>query len=358
MRDDVYYRVATTNIVTTGAFSEHFRWALRKKDQFIYKENGTLKSDKTGSNVKLKDFVINDLKRIRALGKSTVHHKNVASLFIPFQPYEKLFSFQFDKPTLWASFNKSFRGEGYESVPESRIINRNSLIVGAQGGFNLIFDKAKYEWVFGTRIAYAQQSADVGAESYQRTEMMDDININLTYSYKGVKRRALHPFFRLVYDSEFTSTFNTSLEVNNPKQQILRSIAGFSKGSSLKWPVLELGLTAENDFSNNHYQYGIQGRSVGRFPLDKNWNVIYSLTNNFNYFLPSQNDTNRDLSFRYNMIHELLVPLYGDISLSIAGDFFFYRGKTEINSEPGMNMLLRLGFTYNRVWKPKYQKLF
>ena len=358
LREDVYYRVATTNIVINGEFSEHFRWAIRQKSKFTYKENGLLKSEKLGQPVKLKDFVINDLTRIRSLGKSTTHHKNIAELLIPSQPYEKLFSFVFDKPTLWGSFNKSYKGDGYESVPESRIINRNSLILGAQGGFSLSLDKAKYEWVLGTRVAYAQQSADVGEERYQRTETMDDININLTYRYKGTKRKALHPFARLVYDSEFTSTFNRTTETDNPRQSILRTIVGFGKERALRWPVLELGLTAENDFSNNHYQYGIQGRSVGRFPLDKSWNVIYSMTNHFNYYIPTKNDTNRELSFRYNMIHELLIPLYGDISLSIAGDFFFFKGKTEINSQPGMNMLLRLGFTYNRVWKPKYQRLF
>ena len=358
MREDVYYRVATTNIVINGEFAEHFRWALRKKNNFSFKPNGILKPDKEGESMKLKDFVIHDLKRIRSLGKSTVHHKNIANLFIPSQPYEKLFSFHFDKPTIWASFNKSYKGDGYESVPESRIINRNSLILGAQGGFTVSLDKAKYEWALGARVAYAQQSADVGADSYQRTETMDDININLTYTYKGVKRKALHPFARLVYDSEFTSTFNTSSEQNNAKQSILRSVVGLGKQFSRRWPVLEFGLTAENDFSNNNYQYGIQGRSVGRFPLDKYWNVMYLITNNINYYFPSQTATDRELSFRYNMVHEVLVPLYGDISLSVAGDFFFFKGKTEVNSQPGLNMLLRLGFTYNRVWKPKYQRLF
>ncbi|MEE9371785.1 MAG: hypothetical protein V3V00_01905 [Saprospiraceae bacterium] len=356
LREDVYYRVSTTNIVTNGAFSEHFKWGLRKNQRFTYKPNGFLKSDKAGSLVKLRDFVVSDLKRIRGLGKSTIHHKNIADLFIRPKPYENLFSLKFDKPTLWGSFNKSFKGSGYESVPESRIINRNSLILGVQGGFVLSLDKLKYELTLGTRVAYSQQSADVGADKYQRTETMDDFNIYLTYQYKGTKRKALHPFIRLVYDSEFTPTFNSTLEENNPKQKIIRNILGLSKEFSIKWPVLELGITAENDFSNNHYQFGLQGRSIGRFPLDKNWHVIYSLTNNFNYYLPTKNDTNRELSFKYNMIHEILVPLYGDISLSVAADFFLYRGKTEVNREPGLNMLLRLGFTYNRIWKPKYQK--
>ena len=222
----------------------------------------------------------------------------------------------------------------------------------------MTLDNEKYAWDLGARLAFAQQSADVGQDDYQKTETMDDININLTYRYKGNKRRALHPFARLEYDSEFTSTFNNNTGLNNPKQRILRNVVGLSKQRSFKWPVLELGITAENDFSNNHYQYGLQGRSSGRFPLDDNWRVIYSLTNNFNYYLPTENDTDRELSFKYNMVHELLVPLVGNLSLSVAADFFFFKGKTEINNEPGMSMLMRVGVTYNRLWKPRFQSLF
>ena len=92
--------------------------------------------------------------------------------------------------------------------------------------------------------------------------------------------------------------------------------------------------------------------------MDKNWHILYLLTNNFNYFFPTANDTDRELSFKYNMIHELLIPLLGNVSLSVGADFFFYKGKTEINNDPGMSMLMRIGVTYNRRWKPRFQPLF
>jgi len=358
MREDVYYRVATTNVISEGPYSEHFRWALRKSNRFLMKESGHLKADREGENISLRNFTLTELNRIRKQGKGEAHHRNIANLLIPPSSYERLFSFNFVKPTFWSSLNRSYKGDGYESVPESRIISSNSLVIGFQGGFIMEYDKENYSLELGTNLSFAQQSADIGDGRTQKTETMDDININLTYNFKGSSRKALHPFARLVYDSEFTSTFNTSLDQKNPKQKILRSILGLGKDFSAKWPVLEFGLTAENDFTNSHYQYGVQGRSVGRFPLDKNWHIIYSLTNNFNYYIPTKNDTDRELSFKYNMIHELLIPLHGDISLSVAADFFAFKGKTEINSEPGMSMLMRVGITYNRLWKPRFQPLF
>ena len=67
---------------------------------------------------------------------------------------------------------------------------------------------------------------------------------------------------------------------------------------------------------------------------------------------------NRELTFKYNMIHEISIPLYGDISLSVGADFFAFKGKTEVNNDPGLSMLMRVGVTYNRLWKPRFQPLF
>ena len=356
--DDVFYRVATTNVISHGAMEEHFRWAQHVNDKLEIDEKGHLRKSKTESTVSLREFTLSELKRIRRLGKGKAHHKRIADILMPPTNYEKLFTFNFVRPTLWTSINRSYKSEGYESVPESRIISNNSFVIGIEGGVVMTLDKERFAWDLGTRIAFAQQSAEIAEGVTQTTETMDDINLNLTYRFKGKNRKGLHPFARIEYDSEFTSTFNPTIELDNPKQQIMRSVIGLSRQFSLKWPTLEFGVTAENDFARNHYQYGIQGRSRARFPLDKNWLAIYSLTNNFNYYFPTNNDTDRELSFRYNMVHEILVPLFGDLSLNVGADLFFFKGKTDINNKPGMSMLLRVGVTYNRLWKPRFQSLF
>lgn len=356
--DDVYYRVATTNIISNGVLKEYFRWSLRHSSRFEIQKNGELRDSKNGSFLLVKDYIISELRRIRSYGKGKAHHKRVAELLEPKLPYQKLFSFNFNRPTLWTSLNRTYKGDGYEAIPESRIISGNTFVIGADGGFMAGLDMEKSELNFGMRLAFAQQSVDLGNNTIQKTENADDINLNITYRYKGRKRESFRPYTRIEYDSEFTPTINKNTGLENGRQKILRNVIGLSKGGSPKWPVLELGLTAENDFSNSNYQYGFQGRSLNRFPLDKNWNVIYSLTNNFNYYLPNKNDSARDLSFKYNMVHELLIPLFGDVSLSMGADLFFFKGKIDLNSEPGMSMLMKVGVSYNRLWKPKFQSLF
>jgi hypothetical protein len=86
--------------------------------------------------------------------------------------------------------------------------------------------------------------------------------------------------------------------------------------------------------------------------------VVYHLRNDATYFLPSGRDTESDLALRYNMVHEVVIPLVDELSLSMAADFFFFKGKVDATRTPGASMLLRVGLTYDRLWKPRYQPLF
>ncbi len=76
------------------------------------------------------------------------------------------------------------------------------------------------------------------------------------------------------------------------------------------------------------------------------------------YFLPAPGDTESNLAMRYNTIHELLIPLVDELALSVAADFFFFQGKVEATRQPGVSLLLRIGLTYDRLWKPRFQPLF
>ena len=356
--DDAYYRVATTDVIYGGALREYFYGSLRMDRLFTRTDDGLLKADNEGESLQLRDFVLEKLKEIRTLGKGKIHHSNIASLLLPDQPYEALSTFNFLNPTLWTSFNRTYKGDGYGSIPESRINASNSFVIGINGGMILTQDGANSAWDASLSFGFAKQSAEISNGITQVTENMDDFIFSITYRNKGKNRdRKLEPFLRAEYDTEFTPTINPNTLENNPRQKILRGLTGFTKRRTLNWPILEIGITVENDFANKFYQYGIQGRSLGRFPLDKRWRAVYSITNNFNYYFPKSNDSERELSFKLNSIHELLVPLFGDLSISAAADFFFFRGKLNINNDPGMSMLFRVGISYNRLWKPKFQPL-
>ena len=74
------------------------------------------------------------------------------------------------------------------------------------------------------------------------------------------------------------------------------------------------GITVENDFGRPHVQYGVQGRADLVRPFGKTGRgdagrASYRLRNDLTYFFPSSRDTESNLALRYNMVHELVIPL-------------------------------------------------
>ncbi len=124
------------------------------------------------------------------------------------------------------------------------------------------------------------------------------------------------------------------------------------------WNNVELGVAIENDFGRPNLQYGFQGRADFTQSIAPLGSVVYRLRNDATYFLPAPGDTESNLAMRYNMIHELLIPLVDELALSVAADFFFFQGKVEATRQPGASLLLRIGLTYDRLWKPRFQPLF
>jgi len=228
-------------------------------------------------------------------------------------------------------------------------------VIGASGRFKATLDGFNSALDLGLSLAYAKQNAEITKNVQQISESADDIKLDLTYRYKS--RSKFQPFIRSQYDTEFTPTINPTSQEKNVIQQALRGVFGIVRTPHLNWRNVELASVLEQDFGQDKAQFGFTARADGRFLIGRG-DVIYSLRNDATYFLKSNKDTDRDLALRYNMVHELLVPLIDELSLSIAADFFFYKGKVSENKEPGMSMLLRVGITYDRLWKPRYQPLF
>ena len=171
------------------------------------------------------------------------------------------------------------------------------------------------------------------------------------------------PFVRGLFDSEFSPTKDLVTGASNPQQLALRGVAGFLLLPTLARRRAELGLAVENDLGRPNLQYGMQARldverrltGSARARISQ---VTYRVRNDLTYFLPTSQDTDANLALRYNMIHELIVPLVDELSLSIAADMLFFQGKVAATQTPGMSTQLRLGLTYDRLWKPRYQPFF
>ena len=357
MNDEAYYRVASTDVVFEGVRGELFQLAARRvRRNLQISDDGLLISSKEDQSVSLRDFVLNELKRIRSLGKGEAHLDRIAQLLNPNPPYQKLISFDFDRPTVWASVNRKYRSEGFESVPESRVTSPNSWVVGVNGRFKATYDGPKTAMDVGLLLAYARQSTSSSDAKNQVTETMDDIKFDLTFRKQGARNK-FHPFFRSQFDTEFTSTVNPVTQQKNSRQLALRGILGFARPPGPKWRVMEAGAVMERDFGQGPLQFGLHAGIQGRFALDRYRRLFYVFVNDVTYFFPATDDTESDLALKYNMVHEMLIPLVDELSLSVAADLFFFKGKVDSNSNLGMNMLLRVGLTYDRLWKPRFQPL-
>ena len=360
--DQTYYRVATSDVLYDGARSAFFARGRRVRRTFLRSVAGDLIPSANGTPVGQKDFVFEELRRIRASARGDEHIDRIAALLSPDPAYVNLLSFTFERPTLWVSLNQAYSTEGYGSVPESRVVAKDTWVAGVSGRFVLSHERRNSATDLGLAFAYARQSVD-GAET---TESADDLKLDLTLrpSMLADHESRWHPFIRGVLDTEYSPTLAVDGS-ENPRQMAVRAVAGLLALPGPAWRRAEFGLAVENDFGRPNLQYGFQVRADLERRLGPTGRVgggggqlTYRMRNDLTYFLPSSRDTESNLALRYNMIHELLIPLVDELSLSVVGDFFVFQGKVAATRSPGMNMQLRVGLTYDRLWKPRYQPFF
>lgn len=360
--DQTYYRVATSDVLFDGARSNFFARGRRVRRLFTTGPDGGLMPAPDGRPVALKNFVFDELRRVRASARGDEHIDRIAALIAPDPAYVNLFSFTFERPTLWVSLSQAYANDGYGSVPESRVLAKDTWVAGLSGRFVLSHERRSSATDLGLGFAYARQGVDGAAV----TESADDLKADLTLrpSMLAETGSRWRPFIRGLLDSEFTPTEAID-GTTNPRQVAARAIAGYLALPGPTWRRLEIGLAAENDFGRPNLQFGFQARAdlekrlgAGARFGSGGGQVTYRMRNDLTYFLPSGRDTEANLALRYNLIHELLIPLVDELSLSVVGDFFVYQGKVAATRSPGMNVQLRVGLTYDRLWKPRYQPFF
>ena len=52
------------------------------------------------------------------------------------------------------------------------------------------------------------------------------------------------------------------------------------------------------------------------------------------------------------------ITAYDEQAVSLALDVFAFKGKVPQTSTPGTSAILRVGLSYDRLWKPRYQPFF
>ncbi len=357
-----FYRVATSDVLYEGARSRFFKRARRVRRHFEIGAGGVLEAKARGGEaLAIKPWVLAELRRVRSVARGTAQLDSIAAMLAPDSPYEPLFSFIFQRPTLWISTNTVSTRTGYENVPESRIVGDNAWVAGASGRFVVSQDRARVATDLGIGLAFAEQHFTSGG-SNRVVETADDIRIDLTLRPSSAwQERRVQPFVRTLFDTEFSPTKNTATALPNPRQLSLRGILGLLLTPTDSWPRTELAAVVENDYGRPNPQIGVQARGdyerqIGGAAGARDFGrVRYRLVNDLTYFFPASRDTDANLALRYNQIHEVVVPLVDELSLAVSADLMFFKGKVAGSLAPGMASQLRVGITYDRLWKPRYQ---
>ena len=360
--DQTYYRVATSDVLFEGARVKSFARGRRVRRRFVEQDDGTLLAARDGQPVAIRDLVVGELKRIRA----RVHHDGqidaIAALIASDAPYVNLLMFTFDRPTLWASVNQVSTTGDYGAVPDSRVNARNSWIAGLSGRVVLTHERASTATDVGFAVAYARQGV-VSRGREDVSTMANNILLDVTLRPSLRDGAGMRPllFVRGSFNTEFTPTIDAATGLANARKLALRAASGYLIMLGGAWKRAELALAVENDFGRPNLQYGLQGLAhlewrLGTVPgFASTSGVTYRLRNELTYLLPAPNDNASHLALRGNMIHELVIPLVDELSLSVAADLYFFQGKVPQNSAPGYSAQLRVGITYDRLWKPRYQ---
>lgn len=358
--DHVNYRVATTNVLFEGARAPFFSRTRRVRQTFRIDEEGVLVPDANGSPLALRDLILSELRRLRAQQRGNRQIDAIAAWLEPDPGFVRLLSIAFDRPNLFLSMNQVGGNERYGGVGESRISAANAWVIGSSGRLVVTQTRPHSATDYGLGLAYARQAVRIGGVEDVR-ETADDIRFDITLRPTGRRDGVrLLPFARGEFDSEFTPTEDPSTGLTNPRELAARAIGGLLVPPSPTWRRMEFALAVENDFGSRNLQYGVQSRteyfrSVGRSARGLAAPAAYRFRNDLTYYFPSASDDATRLGLRYNMVHELLVPIVDELALAITADFFFFRGKVPATSALGSNAQLRLGLTYERLWKPRYQ---
>jgi hypothetical protein len=297
---------------------------------------------------------------MKTAGDRETYLQTMARLLNRDPPFEPLFTFRFERPTVFASFNRVVNNEAYVAVPESRVTAPESSVVGITGRYLLSYDLPNYGVDLGAGTVFSRQAGKTFGRKPFLVETADDFRLDFTVRRKLARggRWGAQPFGRTIFDSEFTPTENLATGEPNPRQLLLRGVGGVILSPSEGWNDVQLGAAVQQDLAQRNTELGVDLQTRYERRFGTGGRAVYRLTNDFLYFLPSSRDDESDLALRYNLVNEILVPLVDELSLSVGLDLFFFKGKVPATSTVGASGILRIGSTYERLWKPRYQPFF
>jgi hypothetical protein len=356
IQDGTHYRVATTDQLLESARFRAFEQARRIERRFSVGRGGTIEPAGGGEPLPLRQYVLDELARAQAARTPAAEY--LSRLLDRDPVFEPLVTFSFDRPTIFASANRSANTEGYGSVPESRVVATDSQVIGVSGRYVLGYERERLGLELGALAAFSRNRVRTTTGRLITSEPADDLRADLTLrARRGVSTGRVQPFVRGALDTEFTQSIDPDNGQKNDRQWQARGSGGLSRIGA-RWTLVEVAAAFESDLMRGSQEWGIEAawrfdrrvRGAGR--------VSYRWDNALAYYFPANSDDETDLGLTYRTIHEILIPLVDELSLSIAADVFVFRGKVPVTSQVGASAILRVGLSYDRLWKPRYQPFF
>jgi hypothetical protein len=354
------YRVATTDVIYEGSRARAFARSRRPARFFEIETDGNLHATNSGQAVPLRAFMLQELNRLRTVYAGSTYLEIIATLLDRDLAFEPLTTFEFDRPTIFGTFNNTVNNDGFGAVNETRVNAMDSAVYGVSGRFQSSSDFERYGLDLGVTTAFSRQVGTRRVTKQQfKIESRDDLQFDLTVRRKLGAQTGWQPqpFVRSIFDTEYTPTINFATFKPNPKQLLFRNVGGFIMAPG-RWNEILVGVVVEDELNFDSREYGVELSTDYRRRFGAAGALQYRSTNRFNYFFPAGNDDNTDLGVQYRMSNEILIPLVAELSLSISADVYFFRGKIPAMQRYGANSVLRVGLTYDRLWKPRYQPFF
>jgi hypothetical protein len=357
LQNTTYYRTLISSDISRRSDVHALIKNTRQEDSL----KNPFEPQKAAEPLYLRDMLLRYLEQIQDSEHSTA--KLLAYLEPQWEKKQALWSIQVSDLQLNLSGYNAFNNQNYSAVRETRVTSPNSFTSGGRSKLALIFDSEPLTWSQSVQAKYEGLSLlDASSQQTKFTESQDDLVfaselqlLLFEFPFWG-QALQLIPYLEGAYDTEFTPTVQPKTQLLNPRQSELSGVFGLSipPGPILK--AFKTGLALRRDFNvPNNFELGLQFKLDHEYPLTPY--LRWANTIDLKYYLPSPNDNSSSLGLATQWTSALKVSLTDNLALRFFADAYIFQGKLPSTSELGSSIILGIGLSYDRLWKPIYEPL-
>lgn len=346
------YRIAISSYLASQPDYAALLGSAEAATNFVL-DNDRLRSDEDGDRAMLHGLIVTDLERRLAAHPElgTAYLAEMTPQLID-QGMERAPLFVFRISDLAFSFSQTSRqlsSTGFDSVRNTRVNQVDSLILTTGGTLSAIFDTDPLVTTLATSAKYGELRVDEDT-----TETADDLQAALDFQLRALSfgsANAVMPYATSRYDTEITPAENDDGS-EQPRQSELRNSLGLLGKFSDVFPEFRAGLFHQSDFAaeEGSQSFGAElvlKQKAALGPVSQTFSLDAS------YFLPSDDDTEEDLSLTIESSLSFAVPIVGSLSFETFVDTLWFRGQLPSNDEIGLSLIVGAGLRVDEVFRAR-----